>query len=207
MITSSLRPLTLTATALLAMTITAAPASALAGTATADTAAVTAAAGKKVHFRSMTLTFPSGWKVVKAAGHGGDWISVEPAGCGTTCAHVQLVGPKVLKPGPEDFLETYKTSRPFAPGTGVPTCRLTTGTQYGERFPDRRPVASGTREVGAGHTAQYRAWRGECYSMKTDKKTRTFVQREWYLPKERILIVDSSGVAGLDQIVKAATWK
>ncbi|GAA2673945.1 hypothetical protein GCM10010412_054750 [Nonomuraea recticatena] len=207
MITSSLRPLTLTATALLAMTITAAPASAITGTATADTAAVTAAAGKKVHFRSMTLTFPPGWRVAKAAGAGGDWISVKPAGCGRTCAYVQLVGPKVLKPGPEDFLETYRTSRPFAPGTGVPTCRLTTGTEDGERFPDRRPVASGTRKVGAGHTAQYRAWRGECYSMKTDKKTRTFVQREWYLPKERILIVDSSGVAGLDQIVKAATWK
>ncbi|MEU4327144.1 hypothetical protein [Nonomuraea dietziae] len=205
MITSSLRPLTLTATALLAMTITAAPVSALTGPATADTAAV--AAGKKVHFRSMTLTFPSGWRVAKAAGAGGDWISVKRAGCGSTCAYVQLVGPKVLKPGPEDFLETYRTSRPFAPGTGVPNCRLTTGTEDGERFPDRRPVASGTRKVGAGHTAQYRAWRGECYSMKTDKKTRTFVQREWYLPKERILIVDSSGVAGLDQIVKAATWK
>ncbi|GAA3466804.1 hypothetical protein GCM10018965_013560 [Nonomuraea roseola] len=192
------------------MTIIAAPASALtatADTATADTAAVTAGAGKNVHFRSMTLTFPSGWKVVKAAGHGGDWITVKPAGCGSTCAHVQLVGPKVLKPGPEDFLETYKTSHPFAPGTGVSTCRLTTGTKDGERFPDRKPVVAGTREVGAGHTAQYRAWRGECYSMKTDEKTRTFVQREWYLPKERILIVDTSGVERLDRIVKEATRK
>lgn len=164
-----------------------------------------AAATKKVTFRGMTLAIPSTWVVEKD--HTGDWVSLSTRKCrdaDTACPALQLVGPKVLKGG--DYLESYKPGSPFAPSTGVAACRLNPTTKYGERFVGTKPLTSGYRPVGAGHKAEYRVWAGECYSFKTDKRTATFKQREWYLPKSKILIVDGYGIAATDAIIKTATW-
>ncbi|WP_263656427.1 hypothetical protein [Nonomuraea aurantiaca] len=44
--------------------------------------------------------------------------------------------------------------------------------------------------------------------MHSDKRTRTFEQREWYLPTSQILIVDGWDVlAPLTDVIARATWK
>ncbi|MFC4123267.1 hypothetical protein [Nonomuraea zeae] len=43
--------------------------------------------------------------------------------------------------------------------------------------------------------------------MNTDKRTRSFKQREWYLAKPQILIVDGWNIPTLADIVARATWR
>lgn len=88
-------------------------------------------------------------------------------------------------------------------------CRFTpSSSKYGERFTAGKPLQQGSRQVGRGHRAQYRVWKGECYDMHSDKRTRTFEQREWYLPTSQILIVDGWDVlAPLTDVIARATWK
>ncbi|MEV4067878.1 hypothetical protein [Nonomuraea dietziae] len=163
---------------------------------------------KKISFRGMQVSAPAKWttEYVEWNDIGKDWRQVYTTGCvdKPTCPGFDIVGPKVIKGGQD--MESYKTRRPFAPGTGVSGCRFGPENGYGERFPDDKPAVSGYRQVGR-HKAQYREWAGECYSFKTDKRSATFTQREWYLPKEGILIVDGWNTPGLAKILERATWK
>uniref|UniRef100_UPI003F4981FF hypothetical protein n=1 Tax=Nonomuraea bangladeshensis TaxID=404385 RepID=UPI003F4981FF len=154
----------------------------------------------------MTLRLPAGWEADRI---GDDWLQVALKGCNpakAACANFAVIGPKVLKGG--EYLEKYRTNRPFAPGTGVSPCRFTpSSNKYGERFVSSKPLQNGHRQVGQGHRAQYRVWAGECYNVNTGRRTKSFKQREWYLAESRILIVDGWNIPALAGIVSRATWK
>ncbi|MFG6193963.1 hypothetical protein [Nonomuraea sp. JJY05] len=175
---------------------------------TAATASASASKTKNITYRGMTLTVPSNWQKLKvnAQTHGNDWITVTTGPCeaaNSDCPSFELVSGKVLTGG--QGLEPYRADRPFAPD-GLPApCRFE--SKYSEKFPGDKPAVSAQRQVGRGHEAQYREWTGECYAQKTDKRTRTFIQREWYLPKEGLLIVDGWNTRGLRDIIKRATWR
>lgn len=170
----------------------------------------TSAATKELRFRGMTLTIPSNWKVTYAGRTSGgkDWVTVYTRGCSRLddkCPHFDLVGPKVLKPSVNMFLEGFDPKYPWAPGTGVVPCRFKPGTNHSEVFPRRKPLVADVRAVGAGHKAQYREWRGECRT-QGGKLMMDFTQRQWYLPKSGILIVDAWKNPDLARSVKRATW-
>ncbi|RSM94031.1 hypothetical protein DMB42_51740 [Nonomuraea sp. WAC 01424] len=67
-------------------------------------------------------------------------------------------------------------------------------------------VSRGYRQVGPGHKAAYNAWRAKCVSYSGGGVKGTFTQREWYLPKSRILVVDQWNTPGLTDTLKYADW-
>ncbi|MFI6599104.1 hypothetical protein ACIBHX_22830 [Nonomuraea sp. NPDC050536] len=168
-------------------------------------AAPAAAQTKTITFSGMTLTVPDGWTVRRLTVNP-DWLTVTTEKCGknkVNCPSFELVGAKTIKGGND--MKGYRTDRQFAPGTGVNACRFRSDTDHGERFPSDRPLVNGFRPVGA-RKAQYREWAGECYSFKTNKTVKRFTQRLWYLPKEKVLVVDSWNNPELAGVLARARW-
>ncbi|MFB4314087.1 serine/threonine-protein kinase [Actinomadura sp. 21ATH] len=68
-------------------------------------------------------------------------------------------------------------------------------------------VRRGLAPVGS-RQAEYREWRIRCLLMR-DPSVETnvsFVQRVWYLPRSKVLIVDEWETPGLAEILRKATW-
>ncbi|MEU4703161.1 hypothetical protein [Nonomuraea dietziae] len=182
------------------MTVAAALATLLASASAAPAAAQT----RTITFDGMTLTVPDGW-IVRRLTVSQDWLTVTTEKCGknkVNCAGFELVGAEMIKPVGD--MKEYCTDRPFAPGTGVSACRFRSDTDHGERFSDK-PLVNAFRPLGA-RKAQYREWAGECYSFKTGKTVKRFTQREWYLPKSKVLVVDGWNHPELAGVLARARW-
>ncbi|MFI6602302.1 hypothetical protein ACIBHX_39135 [Nonomuraea sp. NPDC050536] len=180
---------------------------AIAATATALVALPAHAATAKLSFRGMTLTLPSGWKVSGK----GDWLKVVTGTCakpkagynGQECQAFWVFGPKAIKEGQELF-NPYTGKRPYYPATDVQPCPIK--RKLAQSFD--KPKAEGLRQVGPGHKAAYRAWNFSCRPYEHLETVKLhYVQREWFLPKSRILVVDQFGTPGLDAVLKNASWQ
>uniref|UniRef100_UPI003F495401 hypothetical protein n=1 Tax=Nonomuraea bangladeshensis TaxID=404385 RepID=UPI003F495401 len=174
--------------------------------ATADT--------KTISYRGMHLEVPRAWTVRDYRQSEDLLIVMTKAGCDrakAVCPYFQIAGPRKIhgSKDPHWIGETYQPgSSPYHPETSVTACRFQKGDRESERFSGglgRKPLKTGERQVGKGHQARYYAWAGECIDAKL-RVTRRFVQREWYLPKEKIVIVDGWDTAGLAGVIKRATW-
>lgn len=154
----------------------------------------------------LTLDLPSSWQVYG----GGDQIRVVTGACARPrshyfepkCRSFWVMGTQAIRTGGEGF-QTYNPNQgPFYPAVDVAPCA--TNPSLGQVL--GKAVAVGYRAVGAGHKAHYRVWPGRCVRYDNGEQKSTFKQREWYLPKERILIVDQWGTPGLATVLKNAAW-
>ncbi|PRX59878.1 hypothetical protein B0I32_11817 [Nonomuraea fuscirosea] len=183
----------------------------------ATAASASASAAKTISFRGMRLTVPSKWTAHKSDTIW-DLLTVQTRpGCDrkkTGCPYFSIGGPNMIHGSndPNWIGERYNPGRaPFHPETSVMPCRYNRQSDIDdlERFPGGykgKTVVSGHRQVGKGHKARYYEWAVECYDEKKKRVTRKFVQREWYLRKEKIVIVDGFNTPGLADAIKRATW-
>ncbi|WP_283135092.1 hypothetical protein [Rhizohabitans arisaemae] len=166
-------------------------------------AASTAEAGtKSLHFRKgLTLTVPKSWKAYNL-GH--DQVQIVTGSCTRTgydesgCDSFWVMGPKQIQIGNE-LLAPYTPDEAFYTSTGVVSCPFDKNSSFGGSF---ELAGKGLRQIGPGHKAHYRNWKTQCDSGKVKR----FYQREWYLPKSQILILDQWNTPGLPTILRNATW-
>ncbi|MEU8379922.1 hypothetical protein [Streptosporangium sp. NPDC048865] len=188
-----------------ALTLTALTASA---TIVTPGAAYAAESGtKSLHLRKgLTLTIPTSWKVYEFRK---DWLRVVTGSCARPgrrswgfrepdCDSFRVMGPDAIQVGNELF-RAYTPDSPFYPTTDVGPCPFGKGLQL-VGYPLR---IKGLRQIGPGHRADYRNWKGRC----ADHRDRYFTQREWFLPVSKTLIIDQWDTPGLSGILKAATWR
>ncbi|WP_157521659.1 hypothetical protein [Herbidospora cretacea] len=163
-----------------------------------------ASAGQVLKLRKgLTITLPHAWKA-----HGkGDFVYVVTGKCKKLnepgCHQFSIYGPKGIAVGNELF-NPYTGKSPYYPATDVQPCPLNAKWSYGGGV---KLLESGFREVGKGHKAQYRAWKIKCVGNDFSKVKATFIQREWLLPKSKILIVDKFSTAGLSKVLTNAVWR
>ncbi|MEW9532525.1 hypothetical protein [Microbispora sp. NPDC049125] len=165
---------------------------------------------KQLHLRKgLTLTIPKTWKIVERQK---DWLRVITGPCppfrtdtfgfrDSGCHSFWVMGPKALKVGHELF-RPYSPDGPFYPATDVGPCPYDKRLYIGQM----KPAGKGLRQIGPGHKAYYREWSGTCVSMTTYKVKGHYTQREWYLPKSKILVIDQWNTPGLSAILKHASW-
>ncbi|WP_055480968.1 hypothetical protein [Sphaerimonospora mesophila] len=164
---------------------------------------------KQIHLRKgLTLKIPKSWKVDKKHA---DWVRVITGSCPTLgtedygfrdwgCRSFWVLGPKALEVGLRTF-QPYNPKYGFDPATDVSICPKSYKLFKGDwKLADR-----GLRQVGPGHRADYHRWAATCVDKKSKVKTR-YNQREWYLPKSKILVLDQWDHPGLNAILKNATW-
>ncbi|UBU12814.1 hypothetical protein [Nonomuraea gerenzanensis] len=167
-------------------------------------AAATAPA-QPLTFRGMTLYVPIQWVVHR---FGGDVVQVVTGKCGKPqgwstpeCDAFYLLGPSYIKIGAEGF-GPYTGKRPFYPSSDAQPCPF--NDKWGEVIGPK--VSRGLRQVGPGHKAAYNSWQATCVSYSSGKVHKRFTQREWYLPKSKILVVDQWSTPGLTDTLKHADW-
>ncbi|MFG1707565.1 hypothetical protein ACFLIM_30615 [Nonomuraea sp. M3C6] len=154
----------------------------------------------------LTLYIPIKWKVYRLSS---DWIRVVTGKCakpkggyGTPeCDSFWVLGPKAIKEGNELF-QPYTGKKPFYPATDVQLCPH--NHKWGQVVGSAR--AKGLRQVGPGHKAAYSEWKARCISYSGGQTKSRYVQREWYLPKTKILVVDVWNTPGLADALKHADW-
>ncbi|WP_329084718.1 MULTISPECIES: hypothetical protein [unclassified Streptosporangium] len=154
----------------------------------------------------LTLEIPSSWRVYGTA----DQVRVVTGACArpnggyfqTRCDSFWVMGPKAIKTGAEGFGRYNPDQSPFYPASDVQRCP--TNPKYGQVI--GKAIVVGYRNIGVAHKAHYRVWPGRCVSYTDGGQKSTFNQREWYLPKTKILVVDQWATPGLSTILKNATW-
>ncbi|MFC5833913.1 hypothetical protein [Nonomuraea insulae] len=165
-----------------------------------------AAPAQPLKLRGMTLHLPSKWKVYRVSP---DWTRVVTGKCahpkggyGTPgCDSFWVLGPKAIKQGQEIF-NPYTGSNPFYPATDVQQCPA--NGKWGQSVDKIK--FKGLRQVGPGHKAAYREWKFTCASYSAGGVKSRYIQREWFLPKTRILVVDQWNTPGLSDVLKRADW-
>ncbi|TDD47996.1 hypothetical protein E1286_16285 [Nonomuraea terrae] len=185
---------------------------AVAATAAAAVLAVPAAAhaapAQPLKLRGgLTLYLPIEWEVHRV---NPDWTKVVTGKCanpsgeyGTPgCDSFWILGPKAIKAGNELF-RPYNGAKPFYPATDVQRCPH--NGKWGQVLGEAR--AKGLRQVGPGHRAAYREWKATCVSYTDGAVKSRYVQREWYLPRTRVLVVDQWNTPGLADALRNADWK
>jgi hypothetical protein len=194
------------------LAVLALPSAALAAGAPGGASAGAAAGSgtKPLHLRKgLTLQIPSSWKVYQVDK---DWLRVVTGRCARPdkkgwgfrepeCRSFWVMGPKAIKVGHELF-QAYTPDGPFYPATDVGPCPYDKKLWLGQMTLAKK----GLRQVGPGHKAHYRDWRGACVSTSTHKVKGHFHQREWFLPTSKILIIDQWKTPALPGILKNATW-
>ncbi|WP_248960465.1 hypothetical protein [Sphaerisporangium perillae] len=154
----------------------------------------------------LTLEIPGSWRVYGNA----DQVRVVTGSCARPkgsyfepkCDSFWVMGPEALKTGGEGFRRYDPDQGPFYPASDVPPCPK--NPKYGQVI--GKAIAVGYRDIGAAHKASYRVWPGRCVGYVDGKQRSTFSQREWYLPKTKILVVDQWNTPGLAGILKNAVW-
>ncbi|MGC5010330.1 hypothetical protein ACLQ2R_06155 [Streptosporangium sp. DT93] len=195
---------TLVVTAPTAVSAAATPGTAAVST-TADVATVSATRVLRLR-AGLTLRLPDTWKVYGK----GDRIQVVTGACARPgagwgvpgCDGFLVLGPAAIKTGNELF-RPYTAERPYYPATDVQLC------PRDRRWTIRLGAAGvrGLRQVGAGHRAHYREWKATCVPMTGGTVKARFVQREWFLPRSKVLVVDQWNTPGLAGVLRRATWR
>ncbi|NUW44724.1 hypothetical protein [Nonomuraea rhodomycinica] len=162
---------------------------------------------KTLSFRGMTLKIPADWKVHRK----GDTVVVvtgllckKPEAFAPDCESFWIFGPKAYTNVPVGGGSvTYTGKYQFHPSSGVIPCPYNSrlSWMHGEKASYR-----GLRQVGPGHKAQYTVWPNTCVTNDTGRVQSKWNQREWFLPKSKILVVDAWNTYGLPSVLKRATW-
>ena len=155
----------------------------------------------------LTLEIPAKWRVYGTA----DQVHVITGACRKPrggffepkCDGFWVMGPKALKTGGEGFQRYNPINGPFYPTSDVAPCR--TNPKYGQVI--GKAIVVSSRNIGVAHKAHYRVWPGRCVSYTNGAQKSTFKQREWYLAKQKILIIDQWATPGLATILKNAVWE
>ncbi|RJL33127.1 hypothetical protein D5H75_09745 [Bailinhaonella thermotolerans] len=177
----------------------ASPASSSAPSASPVSSAYGGAAAKTVSYRGMRLSIPAAWRVVKQAGS----AYVITGRCvprAYECPGFWLHGPSAIRHGHEG--NAYKPSRPYYPSSGMMECSR--DRRYLE-MADERPRVAALRPIGA-KKAHHREWRFKCVTPNGGKVKLTYAQREWFLPRSQILVVDKWANPALPGILARARW-
>lgn len=191
---------------LIALTAAAA-AAALAVPAPAAAAAGGSSATQLLRLRAgLTLEIPKKWRVYGTK----DQVRVVTGACKKPKSHYfepkcdsfWIMGPKALKTGGEGFQRYNPINGPFYPAVDVVPCSR--NPKYGQVI--GKAVVVSSRNVGVAHKAHYRVWPVRCITYDGAVQKLTFKQREWYLAKQQILIVDQWNTPGLATILKNAVW-
>jgi hypothetical protein len=114
-----------------------------------------------------------------------------------------VLGRQWIDPPVDARIESYEPAYAWHPGTDPShDCppRPSLPVARGERLIRQAFVRIGDR------TAEYREWRMQCGDVNVRPVNVFFVQRLWYLPQSRILIVDQWNAPGLTQILARAEW-
>ncbi|WP_113704862.1 hypothetical protein [Nonomuraea lactucae] len=198
---------TTSAAAALAAAVTLVTAILLPAPAASAAPAPAASATRPLHLRNgLKLNLPSSWKVYGK----GDWIRVVTGACAAPkagygepeCDSFWVLGPKAIKVGAELF-NPYTAKKPFYPATDVQLCPH--NREWGQVVGGA--AVKGLRQVGPGHRAHYREWKATCVSYENGRVKSRYVQREWYLPKTRVLVVDQWNTPGLAGVLRRAVWR
>ncbi|TDE56006.1 hypothetical protein E1295_12190 [Nonomuraea mesophila] len=154
----------------------------------------------------LTLLLPAAWKVHRVKP---GWTRVvtgkcaaPKAGYGTPgCDSFWILGPKAIRQGDELF-RPYTGASAFYPATDVQRCPR--NSKWGQTLGAARK--KGLRQVGPGHRAAYREWAAACVSYANGRVRSRFVQREWFLPTTKVLVVDQWSTPGLSGVLQRARW-
>ncbi|MBO2455491.1 serine/threonine protein kinase [Actinomadura barringtoniae] len=128
----------------------------------------------------------------------------------TNCASFAVLGDTWIHPPSTREIQSYEPIAPFHPGTDPSHVCPTDPVKYnGVRAPlPNKPQVQKLAPVG-DHQAEYRQWREQCWDYGASASNQGqvyFVQRLWYLPQSKILIIDEWNTPGLDAILRKATW-
>ncbi|MGN9785860.1 hypothetical protein ACTMTF_30850 [Nonomuraea sp. ZG12] len=177
--------------------------------ATATATATAAAPAHQLKLRNgLTLYLPMKWRI-----HGGgtDWIHVVTGKCAhpeggfftTDCKGFWILGPKAIKLGAEGF-GPYNVDRGgYYPASDVQRCPVDGKLLRVEKI---GPHKKGLRQVGPGHKAAYHEFQTRCRTHSGKITSTRFTTREWYLPKTKILVVDTWKTPGLATALRNADW-
>jgi hypothetical protein len=172
----------------------------------ATNSAAKAAPAQPLKLRNgLTIYIPISWRVHKGADGVVQVVTgrcKKPQGWGSSeCDAFYVFGPKYIKIGAEGF-GPYTGKNAFYTASDVQPCPF--NHKWGEVIGPK--VTRGLRQVGTGHKAVYNVWSAKCVSFSSAKVRGRFTQREWYLPKSRILVVDQWNTPGLADVLKNADW-
>ncbi|MEU9020530.1 serine/threonine-protein kinase [Actinomadura sp. NPDC048394] len=190
---------------------------------TAATTARPKPSGVPLRLGRLTLTVPAGWRSRSLGLTKQDTANhnvTTPGACRipkdglrgspswTFCPAILVITKPWSNDGRTGW-QTFNRTQPWAPETDVShICPPDTDLYYGGG--DFELVRSGLRPIG-GRNAEYREWRLKCIRLTSGPEMiqRTgvsFVQRWWYLPQSKFLIVDEWNTPNLDAILANATW-
>ncbi|GAA2416566.1 hypothetical protein GCM10010191_28730 [Actinomadura vinacea] len=166
--------------------------------------------GKRLDLGDFSIIAPMSWRIEREGGRlPGHWIRL-PGRCtpateyrAKLCPQVQVLGKQWIDPPVDARIESYQPAYAWHPGTDPShDCppRPSIGAARGVRLLKESVVKVGDR------TAEYREWRMECNDFSPRGSNVFFVQRLWYLPQSKILIVDEWNAPGLAQILARAKW-
>ncbi|MED7929352.1 hypothetical protein SMD20_34270 [Nonomuraea sp. LP-02] len=166
-----------------------------------------AAPAQELRLRAgLTLYIPIQWVVHR---FGPDNVQVVTGKCGKArgwrtaeCDSFYILGPSFIKRGAEGF-GPYTGKDPYYTASDVQPCPF--NEKWGETIGPKG--SRGLRQVGPGHKATYNAWKSTCASYSGTQIKARFTQREWYLPKSKILVVDQWNTPGLADTLKHADWR
>jgi predicted Ser/Thr protein kinase len=166
--------------------------------------------GKRLDLGDFSITTPLTWRVTRMTGELGGYEIRVPGRCtpkteyrAEICPDVKVLGRQWIDPPLDARIESYQPSYAWHPGTDPShDCppRPSLPAARGERLLKKSFV-----QVG-GRTAEYREWRMQCGDGGARPVNVFFVQRLWYLPTSRILIVDEWNTPNLAQILTRAQW-
>jgi hypothetical protein len=180
--------------------------------------------GRQARFGPLSLTLPESWQVTRLMEYGeaqpafrGSFRVDVPGRCTgnagnyadrTTAYTLPCPGFAVLGStwiDRQDYRSPYEPDQPFHPATDVGHICPPRPDKYHIARQDAL-VKRGLAAIGP-RKAEYREWRMRCFDDQSNAATDlTFVQRVWYLPQSKILIVDEWNTAGLAEIFAQAVW-
>jgi hypothetical protein len=185
---------------------------------TAPTGAATAVSGK------LTITPPAGWKRqddqqkdsyhLVISGTCTDDGAAQLSGCHA----VHVLGADYVAPNPngdnalpvQPYALTEPHSGQYVQDTGY-ECPANKTLRAAATKQGAKLVKQATEQVG-GKTAQYREWSIPCWTKDPDSglpKTKTstvYTEQDWYVPDEKVLVVDEWKTAALKGLLAKATW-
>jgi hypothetical protein len=156
----------------------------------------------------LTLYLPIQWRVY---GGGTDYVHVVTGRCAKPkggfftpgCKGFWIFGPKAIKRGANGF-GPYNVNRGgYYPASDVQPCPADGRLARAEKVGGHK---KGLRQVGPGHKAAYHEFQTRCRTHSGKATGTRFTTREWYLPKTKVLVVDTWKTSGLPTALRNADW-
>ncbi|MFI0444196.1 serine/threonine-protein kinase [Actinomadura sp. 6N118] len=167
----------------------------------------------------LQLSVPQGWKVQRLGGPGGNYRVDVPGRCpanawypdmrrtyyNSGCPSFALLDENKMLWTQEAQEARYRRGKGFHPANDPGGVCPPKPATYRMRTPDRL-MKKGLAQVG-NRKAEYYEWRFYCIAQDVNGTRKDpFIQKTWFFPQSKILIVDDWNTPGLEKILAAATW-